>query len=89
MNKCLDVTFYKNVCQQIIDAKTSFFRFWWIKLIAQFKEQMSDILYILHIKRYIRANPWKVKILGIYAQLLFSYTKIAQMTSIYNQLLIV
>lgn len=49
---------------------------------------MSDVLQALQIEKYITINAQEEKSLHIYAQLQFCYVKVAQMTLMYNQLMI-
>lgn len=50
---------------------------------------MLDTLQVLQVKKYIISNAQKRKNLCIYVQALFYYAGKVQMTSRYNQLMIV
>lgn len=56
MRKCFDLIFYRIIYQQKRVVKTNFFRLLVYQLIAQFKKQILDILYILQIEKYMFAN---------------------------------
>ena len=62
--------------------------YWYTKLIARFKERTSNALHALQVEKYTIADARERKSPRIYAQSLFRHAKAAQMTSVYNQLMI-
>ena len=62
--------------------------YWYTQLITRFKKRTSDALYALQVEKYTIANAREGKSPRIYAQSLFRHAKTAQITSVYNRLMI-
>lgn len=62
--------------------------YWYTQLIIRFKKSTSDALYALQVEKYMIANAQDGKSPRIYVHSLFRHIKAAQITSVYNQLMI-
>ncbi len=62
--------------------------YWYTKLITRFKERTLDALRALQIEKYMATDAQDGKNPRIYVQAIFRHARAAQMTSIYNQLMI-
>ena len=65
-----------------------FLEYWYTQLITWFKEKTLDALHALQVEKYTTVNAQEEKSPCIYAQSLFCHAKAAQMTFLYNQLMI-